>query len=59
MINPYFFINKDLKNIFKIKLESHNINHAVSILTFYQFIQMSVLKQDILKNFKRNSYFLR
>ena len=33
MINPYFFIDKSLKKGFKIKLERHNINHAVSILT--------------------------
>ena len=33
MINPYYFINKNLKNGFKIDLESHNISHANSILT--------------------------
>ena len=33
MINPYYFINKKLKNGFKIDLESHNISHANSILT--------------------------
>ena len=33
MINPYYFIDENLKNGFKINLESHNINHASSILT--------------------------
>ena len=33
MINPYYFIDKNLKNGFKINLESHNICHANSILT--------------------------
>ena len=33
MINPYLFIDENLKNGFKINLESHNINHANSILT--------------------------
>ena len=32
MINPYF-IDENLKNGFKINLESHNVNHANSILT--------------------------
>ena len=33
MINPYNFIDENLKNGFKINLESHNISHANSILT--------------------------
>ena len=33
MINPYYFIDENLKNGFKINLESHNISHAISILT--------------------------
>ena len=33
MINPYFFIDENLKNGLKINLEKHNINHANSILT--------------------------
>ena len=33
MINPYYFIDENLKNGFKNNLESHNINHANSILT--------------------------
>ena len=33
MINPYYFIDKNLKIGFKIDLESHNISHANSILT--------------------------
>ena len=33
MINPYYFIDENLKNGFKFNLESHNISHAISILT--------------------------
>ena len=33
MINPYYFIDENLKDGFKINLESHNISHAISILT--------------------------
>ena len=33
MINPYCFIDQNLKIGFKINLESHNINHANSLLT--------------------------
>ena len=33
MINPCYFIDKNLKNGFKIILESHNFSHANSILT--------------------------
>ena len=32
MINPQFFIDENLKSGFKINLESHNINHANSLL---------------------------
>ena len=34
MINPYYFIDKNLKIGFKNNLENHNISHANSILTF-------------------------
>ena len=33
MINPYYFIEENLKNGFKINLESHNFSHANSIST--------------------------
>ena len=33
MINPYYFIDKNLKIGFKINLECHNFRHANSILT--------------------------
>ena len=33
MIDPYYLIDENLKNGFKINLESHNIIHANSILT--------------------------
>ena len=32
MINPYYFIDENLKIGLKINLESHNINHAISLL---------------------------
>ena len=32
MINPYYFTNKNLKTGFKIKMESHKIKHANSIM---------------------------
>ena len=32
MINPYYFIDENLNIGFKINLESHNINHANSLL---------------------------
>ena len=32
MINPYYFIVETLRISFKIFLESHNINHANSLL---------------------------
>ena len=32
MNNPYFFTDENLKNRFKINLESHIINHANSLL---------------------------
>ena len=33
MNNPNYFIDENLKNGFKINLESHNISHANSIST--------------------------
>ena len=33
MINPYYFIDENLKGGFKINLFSHNISHATSTLT--------------------------
>ena len=33
MINPYYFIDENLKIGFKINLESHNFSHANSILS--------------------------
>ena len=32
MINPYYFLDENFNNGFKIILESHNINHANSLL---------------------------
>ena len=33
MINPYYFIDRNLKVGFKINLDTHHINHANSKLT--------------------------
>ena len=33
MLNPYYFTDRNLKVGFKIKLDSHHINHAISRLT--------------------------
>ena len=33
MINPYHFIDENLKIDFKINLDSHNVNHAKFLLT--------------------------
>ena len=33
MTNQYYFLDENLEIGFKINLESHNINHANSILT--------------------------
>ena len=35
--NPYYVINENLKNGFKINLDSHNINHANSIFKITPF----------------------
>ena len=32
MIHPYYFTDRNLKAGFKIKLESHNVNHSKSLL---------------------------
>ena len=43
MINPYYFIDKNLKIGFKINLESHNISHANSILTIIpKFLEFGI-----------------
>ena len=67
MINPYYFIDKNLKNGFKINLESHNISHANSILTItckypeigieYRYInkiikEMSVIYARLINQYK-------
>ena len=39
MINPYYFTDDKLKIGFKTNLESHNINHAISILTITPIFQ--------------------
>ena len=52
MINPYYFIIKNLKIGFKINLESHNFSHANSILTitpnFPEFgIELRYIKKTV------------
>ena len=39
LINPYYFIDKNLKSGFKINLESHNFSHAISILSITPIFQ--------------------
>ena len=42
-INPYYFIEENLKNGFKINLESHNYSHANSILTVTpKFLELGI-----------------
>ena len=58
MINPYYFIDENLKNGFKIILEGHNIGHANSILTItpkipefgieYRYINKIVKKLSVI-----------
>ena len=67
MINPYYFIDENLKNGFKINLESHNFSHANSILTItpkfpefgieYRFInkiikELSVIYARLINQYK-------
>ena len=33
MLNPYYFSDRNMKVGFKINLDSHHLNHAISILT--------------------------
>ena len=56
MINPYYFIDENLKIGFKINLESHNINHANSILTITpDFPEFGIEFIFIYKNIKELS----
>ena len=47
MINQYYFIDENLKIGFKINPESHNINHANSILILHLIFQNLGLNADI------------
>ena len=73
MNNPYYFINENLKSGFKIKLESHNISHANSILTNtpkfpefgieYRYInkiveELSVIHARLINQYKFNYHTL-
>ena len=54
MINPYYFIDENLKNGYKNNLESHNISHANSILTITPiFPEFGIEFRYIKKNHKR------
>ena len=58
MINPYYFIDENLKIGFKINLESHNINHANSILTITPiFPEFGIEFKYIIKIIKELSVF--
>ena len=39
MINPYYFIDENLKIGFKINLEGHKVNHANSLLNIEHNVQ--------------------
>ena len=66
MIHPYYFIDENLKNGFKINLESHNISHANSILTIipkipefgieYRYINKIVKELSIIYSRLINQY---
>ena len=59
MIYPYYFIHEILKVGFKINLESHKINHAISLLNIIPNFQISESKQDILIKSQKKDYYLR
>ena len=53
MINPYYFIDENLKIGFKINLESYNINHANSLLNMIpNFPDIGIETRYINKIFK-------
>ena len=66
MINPYYFIDENLKNGFKINLESHNISHANSILTItckypdigieYRYINKIIKELSVIYARLKNQY---
>ena len=66
MINPYYFLDENLKNGFKINLESRNISHANSILTIttnfpefgieYRYINKIVKDLSIIYARLKNQY---
>ena len=66
LINPYYFIDKNLKNGFKINLESHNISHANSILTItckysefgieYRYINKIIKELSVIYARLKNQY---
>ena len=56
MINPYYFIDENINISFKINLESHNINHAKSILTITpKFPEFGIEYRYIIKIIKELS----
>ena len=59
MINSYYFIDENLKNGFKINLESHNISHANFILTITpKFPEFGIEYRYINKIIKELSVFM-
>ena len=48
MINPFYFTDENLKIDFKIILDSHDLNHAISLSTIEPNFPVLELKQDIL-----------
>ena len=66
MISPYYFIDENLKNGFKINLESHNISHANSVLNIlpkfsefgieYRYINKIIKELSVIYARLRNQY---
>ena len=53
MINPYYFIDENLKIGFKINLQRHNISHANSILTITPNFPEFVIEFRYIKKIKK------
>ena len=59
LIISYYFIDENLKIGFKIKLESHNISHAISILTIIpDFPEFGIEFRYIIKIIKNCLLFI-
>ena len=58
MINPYYLFDENLKIGFKINLESHNINHANSLLNIeHNFPDIGIETMSFFKILKEMATF--